>query len=298
MTRDLTGYAGRPPRITWPNGTRLAVSIAVNLEEGAELQVGDGDARSEPVGEFASVVPAGLRDRGQEQFFAYGTRVGVWRFLEAFDAAGVTATFLVCGRAVARSPELAAEIVRRGHEPACHGWLWQPHAAYQDAAAEAADIDRTVDAIAAATGRRPVGFFCRGAESDATRQLLAERGFLYTSNAFDDDLPYRDPSGLVVVPYALDTNDARFSHPNGFVRSAEFVEYVGDALDVLLAEAGRGRSAVLNLGFHLRICGRPARFKAVLHILALLAARSDRLWIETRDEIARHFAAAVPAASR
>jgi hypothetical protein len=98
---------------------------------------------------------------------------------------------------------------------------------------------KRVEIEVASTGTSPKGFFCRGAESPWTRSLLAERGYVYTSNGLDDDLPYRDPSGLVVVPHALDANDMKFFHPNGFVRAAEMVDYVADALDVLEAEAAR-----------------------------------------------------------
>ncbi len=139
-----------------------------------------------------------------------------------------------------------------------------------------------------------MGFFCRGAESPWTRALLSERGYLYTSNGFDDDLPYRDPSGLVVVPYALDANDMKFFHPNGFVRADEMVAYVADALDVLQAEADRGLPRLLNIGFHLRIAGRPGRFKALAGVLDELDRRRERLWIATRAQIARAFAEAVP----
>jgi hypothetical protein len=54
------------------------------------------------------------------------------------------------------------------------------------------------------------------------------------------DLPYRDPAqpGLLVLPYALDSNDSKFFHPNGFVRAGEMVEYVDDALETLLQPAG------------------------------------------------------------
>ncbi len=54
----------------------------------------------------------------------------------------------------------------------------------------------------------------------------------------------------------------KFFHPNGFVRASEMVGYVSDALEVLLAEADRGRPRLLNIGYHLRIAGRPARFPA------------------------------------
>jgi peptidoglycan/xylan/chitin deacetylase (PgdA/CDA1 family) len=204
------------------------------------------------------------------------------------------ATLFACGRAAERAAP--ALLPADGHETACHGWLWRPHADYDDPGDEAADLDRAAAAIVAATGTSPKGFFCRGAESPWTRSLLAERGYVYTSNGLDDDLPYRDPSGLVVVPYALDANDMKFFHPNGFVRAAEMVDYVADALDVLEAEAARGLPRLLNIGFHLRIVGRPGRFKAFEGVLAELARRQERLWIARRIDVARAFVEAVPCA--
>lgn len=294
---DLIGYAGRWPDFRWPNGARLAVSVVVNFEEGAELQVGYGDAQSERMGEVISVVEPGRRDRGQEQIFAYGMRAGLWRMLDSLDRHRLPATFFCCGRAVEQAPRLAAEITQRGHEPALHGWRWRPHADYASREQEAFDIDRAIAAIEVACGERPTGFFCRGAESDWTRSLLIERRFAYAANAFDDDLPYWDRSGtrpLLVLPYALDSNDMKFFHPNGFVRAAEMVEYVNDALDVLLAEAGRAGPRLLNIGYHLRICGRPGRFPAFENVLSRLATLGDRVYVARRDEIARAFAAAVP----
>jgi peptidoglycan/xylan/chitin deacetylase (PgdA/CDA1 family) len=299
-TRDLIGYGGRWPDLRWPNGARLAVSVNVNLEEGAEWQVGDGDPASERMGEVLSVVEPGIRDQGQEQIFAYGTRAGFWRMLEALREHRIAATWLCCGRAVARSPALLAALREAGHEAAVHGWRWRPHADYRSREEEAADLDRCIAAMTSDGGASPAGFFCRGAESAWTRSLLAERGFLYTSNAFDDDLPYWDLSGarpLVVVPYALDSNDMKFFHPNGFVRGSEMADYVDDALDVLLAEAERGLPRLLNIGYHLRIVGRPGRFAAFSRVLDRLAGLGDRVWVAPRAEIARAFAAAVPAGS-
>jgi peptidoglycan/xylan/chitin deacetylase (PgdA/CDA1 family) len=293
VTRDLIGYGGRWPDFVWPNGSRLAVSVVVNVEEGAELQVLDGDPVSERVGEVISVVPEGRPDPGQAQIFAYGTRAGVWRMADALRRHAIPATLFACGRAAERAAPVLAMLAADGHETACHGWLWRPHADYGSAEDEAADLDRAAAAIRAATGESPRGFFCRGAESPWTRALLAERGYAYSSNGFDDDLPYRDPSGLIVVPYALDANDMKFFHPNGFVRAAEMVEYVADALDVLEAEAERGLTRLLNIGFHLRIVGRPGRFKAFEGVLAELDRRRGRLWIARRIEIAEAFARAV-----
>ena len=235
---------------------------------------------------------------GQEQIFAYGMRAGIWRFFDALEASRIPATFFCCGRAVERAPLIAREITARGHEPACHGWRWRPHADYASRAAEADDLDKCIAVIEGATGERPFGFFCRGSESLWTRELLVERAFLYTSNAFDDDLPYwdRDTSAgkLLVLPYALDTNDMKFFHPNGFVHAGDMLDYVNDAIDGLLDEAARGKTRLLNIGFHLRITGRPARFRAVRDILQRLDSLRDRIWIARRIDIARYASSVLP----
>ncbi len=287
--RDLVGYGAQPPDIVWPNGARVAISVVVNFEEGAELQVGDGDAVSERVGEVLSVVPEGVRDQGQEQIFAYGMRRGFWRFLNALERTKTPATFFMCGRAVERVPTLARAVAAKGHEAACHGWRWRTHADYPGRAAEKADLLQATKAIETHTGQTPVGFFCRGSESEWTRELLAELGYAYTSNTFDDDLPYADASGLMVLPYNLDTNDMKFFHPNGFARPDEMVEYVRGAVDQLLSEADQGASSTLSIGFHLRITGRPARFRAVTQILDHLAQLDGQVWRAKRIDIVRHF---------
>ena len=49
-------------------------------------------------------------------------------------------------------------------------------------------IGKAVDAVQAACGERPIGWPTRGAPSMQTRKLLAEEfGFLYDSDAYDDD---------------------------------------------------------------------------------------------------------------
>lgn len=293
IQRDLRGYGRARPAIVWPNGARVAVSLVVNFEEGAELSIEQGDAETERFGEVQSVQPAGVRDLVQEQVFDYGMRAGLWRFLDAFDFYGARATFMMCGRTVERVPDLARVVTDAGHEPAVHGWRWLPHSRYEDPATERLDIERTRDAILAATGVQPVGFMSRGGQSPWTRGLLADLGFAYDSNALNDDLPYWDTlsSGrrMLVLPYGFDTNDMKFFHPNGFVQPEQFSNYVGAALDVLQGEASAGKSAMLSVGFHLRICGRPARFAAVQAILRDLQALGDRIWLASRKDIAAHF---------
>jgi peptidoglycan/xylan/chitin deacetylase (PgdA/CDA1 family) len=296
--RDLVGYGSEPPRVAWPNGARLAVSVVVNFEEGAELSVGDGDPVNEVFGEVQSVVPPGRRDLPLEETFAYGLRAGLPRMLGALARHRIPATFMMCGRAVERSPDAARAAIAQGHEPAVHGWRWTPHVGYEDPEVERADIRRSRDVIRGVTGVDPVGFMCRSSQSDATRRLLVEEGFLYDTNAFDDDIPYWDtasgPRPILVLPYAFDTNDMKFFHPTGFRSADEFLGYVRRALEVLLTEADAGQTRLLNIGLHLRIVGRPARFWAVERLFEDLAALGPRIYLATRRDIATHWAQALP----
>ncbi|MBC7778599.1 MAG: polysaccharide deacetylase, partial [Proteobacteria bacterium] len=177
-----------------------------------------------------------------------------------------------------------------GHEPAVHGWRWRPHSDFTDADTERASIVRSVETIEQATGVRPTGFFCRGSQSPFTRDLLIDLGFGYDSNALDDDLPYWGESAtgrrILAVPYCYDTNDMKYTHPNGFVTVSEFVEYVTGAIDALLDEGRRGHPKMLTISYHLRIAGRPARIAALAHVLDHLAARRSEVWVATRGEIA------------
>jgi len=296
--RDLIGYGLSRPGHVWPNGARLAASININYEEGAEYTVENGDPYNEKIGEVTSVVPEGRRDLGMEELFAYGTRAGLPRFLDCLDRHGFPATFLMCGRAIERTPNLARACIERGHEPVVHGWRWRTHVDYDDPVKEKAEIDKTRDVIRQVTGVEPVGFVCRGSQSLYTRRILSELGFLYDSNGWDDDLPYWhfDPQArpILVVPYALDTNDMKFYHPNGFAGPREFLDYLNSALDVLIGEAEAGKSSLLNIGLHLRICGRPGRFWAVEHFFQRLHNERDRIWIARRRDIAESWMKAFP----
>lgn len=294
----LMGYGGRWPDVTWPNGARVAVSLVVNYEEGAELSVAAGDATGERAGESSSSVPAGTTDLAMDQTFAYGLRAGYWRVTDLLERFDTRATFLFCGRAVERTPALAALAVARGHEAACHGYRWSNHALFPSEAEEEASIERAIAALVAAGCGRPLGFYGRWGPSVATRRLLAKLGFLYDSNAYDDDLPYYDhgvaATPLLVLPYALDTNDWKFFEGDPWGSSRAYLDYLRCSLELLLEEGERGLPRILNVGLHLRIIGRPGRSWALREFLAHLQSLGSRVWVARRIDIARHWLASVP----
>ncbi|MFK7964333.1 MAG: polysaccharide deacetylase family protein [Burkholderiaceae bacterium] len=285
--RDLAGYGRKQPDAPWPNSARLAVSVVVNVEEGAELSIADGDSRNESIHEIREEV-LGAADPCMESHFGYGPRAGYWRIVDLLDKYGVGATFSSCGRAAERTPWLLRDAVSRGHEASCHSWLWQSHAGL-DEETERAVIARTHQAVGNAAGVAPVGWHTRSASTLATRRLLVEHGgFLYDSDAYDDDIPYQlavaDKQHLV-MPYAFDTNDMRFQPGGGFIQAKDFSEYCLGAFDCLLGEGERA-ARLMSIGLHLRIIGRPGRIGGLETVLKALSS-TPGVWLATRADIAR-----------
>jgi len=190
--RDLVGYGSTPPAVRWPGGTRLAVNLVLNYEEGAEYAFEHGDGRSDlGLLDIAQArLPAGVRDLAAESLFEYGSRVGVWRLFRLCESRGVPATVFAAALALERNPAVAAAIARNGWDVAAHGWRWIAHTDL-DEATERAHIARAYASIERLTGRPPEGWYCRYAPSANTRRLVVEHGgFTYDSDAYNDELPY------------------------------------------------------------------------------------------------------------
>lgn len=288
-----------PADFTWPDGARLALSLVVNVEEGAERRVDEGDGRPEPVDELGAVPGKPIRVHGNESNYAYGIKRGAARVLKALDAAGVPATWTVCGQALEKAPWLARAITARGDEPANHGHKWA-FTAFMEEAEERAFIETSTRSIEATCGRRPAGWLSRYLHTDITRRLLAEQGYLYHMDDYSDDFPFWDtvtsPDGqtrsIVVLPYALDTNDMKFWLSASFT-PAMWRDYAISTFERLLAEARAEGARMMSLGLHLRIIGRPGRIGALESFLHHVSGHED-VWIARREDIARHFAATIP----
>jgi len=200
--------------------------------------------------------------------------------------------------ALERYPEAARAIVEAGHEVVSHGWRWID---YQDVAedVEREHVERAVATLTKLTGSRPLGWYT-GRLSPNTRRLVVEAGgFLYDSDAYNDDLPYWENVGgrpHLVIPYTLDNNDMKFGGVQGFNTGADFFAYLKDAFDVLYAE-GATHPKMMSIGLHMRLAGRPGRAAALERFLDYVATH-DRVWICRRVDIARHWIATHPPRDR
>jgi len=293
--RDMIGYGGKPPRADWPGGARIALQFVLNYEEGGENSVLHGDPGSEQfLSEIIGAPAYPARHMSMESIYEYGSRAGVWRLLEEFAARGLTLTVFAVAMALQRNPALAAELVRLGHEIACHGLRWINYQQV-DAALEREHMQQALEILTRLTGVRPAGWYT-GRDSPNTRRLVVEQGdLLYDSDYYGDDLPLwqRIETGNgghrahLVVPYTLDANDMRFATAQGFNSGEQFFGYLRDSFE------GEYAPKMMSVGLHCRLVGRPGRFRALQRFLDHVQ-QHDAVWVCRRIDIARHWIARHP----
>ena len=294
--RDFSGYGAHPPDIRWPNGAGLAVNFILNVEEGSEYSIADGDGRSESAlcEVRASRVPLGQRDLAAESMYEYGTRVGFWRLFRLFRSRDLPLTVFASALALERSPEIAAAIAETDWDICAHGYRWI-ESYHLDHETEADHIARAHDSIVNTVGRAPRGWYCRYSASTATRDLLvAHGGYTYDSDSYSDDLPYwTQVAGKphLVVPYSMVTNDAKFL--SGDVFSArDYADFMIDSFDVLLEEA-KEIPRMMSIGLHSRIMGHPGRIAGLIRFMDHIANKTN-VWVCGRDEIVDFWCKNVP----
>lgn len=281
----------------WPDGVQLAMSFVVNVEEGAEYSPRDGDQHPDAVDELGIALKRPVRNLGNESSYLYGIRAGAPRVLALLDRHGVRATFTAAALALERAPDLARAIVAGGHEVCAHGYRWI-HQFPMDEATERDFIRKAVVSIEKTTGRRPQGWLSRYLFTEHTRRLLIEEGFTYHMDDYSDDAPFWDVvdgRAIVVLPYALDSNDMKMWTAPALTPE-QWLAYAVETFEVL-HEEGAVQPRMMSLGVHLRIIGRPGRIRAFERFIQHVRARSG-VWIATRQEIARWCAERHPLESR
>ena len=279
----------------WPNGAKLALSIVVNVEEGAEATIADGDRGPEPVDELGITLKKAVRNYGNESNYQYGIKAGASRVMGLLEDYGLTTTFTAAAVALERAPNLTRRIVAGGHEICSHGYRWV-HQFHMDEAKERQFIQDAVVSIKKTTGKRPYGWLSRYLLTPNTRRLLVEEGFTYHMDDYSDDMPFWNdaPGGeIVIMPYTLDSNDMKMWTDPAYT-PANWLQYAKDSFDWLYHEGQNGSPKMMSLGVHLRIIGRPGRIGAFKAFLDHVQSHDD-VWVTSRKAIRDHWAAAHPA---
>jgi peptidoglycan/xylan/chitin deacetylase (PgdA/CDA1 family) len=267
--------------IRWPEGSRAAAALTFDLDAEAVMLTAD---------------PASADRLMVLTHQAYGPLTGVPRLLALLRRHELTATFFVPGFTAERYPSVVRAIADDGHEIAHHSYLHESTLG-MSRAAEAAMLDRGLEALDRVAGIRPVGYRAPMWEMNHhTPELLIERGFHYDSSLMDCDVPYLlagsaqpGAGSIVEVPphWALDDWEQYAFLPglagSGLIESpAKVLEMWSWELTAMHAE---GQCFVLTM--HPFLSGRPGRVRALERLIELMTSL-DGMWITTLADIATH----------
>src|SRR5690606_23589076 len=220
---------------------------------------------------------------------------GFWRLHRMFTEAEVPVTVYAVASALARSPDQLAAMQEAGWEIASHGLRWIDYRVHNEED-ERRDLQEAIRLHTEVVGEPPKGLYL-GRTSVNSVKLAIEAGcFDWISDTYDDDLPYwidHDGHGIptrpqLVIPYTLDANDMRFATAQGFNSGDQFFAYLKDAFDTLYEEGKRGRPAMMSIGLHCRLIGRPGRAAALKRFIEYVKSH-DKVWLPRRMDIARHW---------
>jgi len=271
MDHDSYPYSALPTRapLRWPEDRRLQIWPVISLEY-FPMAVSDTPFRAP--GHMQTAYPDYRHYTARE----YGTRIGIYRLLGAFEAVGARVS-IACNSVIAqRYPALIEEIMAGGHEIIAHATDMNATIASGMApGAEAAIIGEAVETLHRLTGQRPRGWLSIArSQSFDTPRLLAEAGIEYMCDWVNDELPYAfaTPAGSIVnIPLNHELSDRQII--NVQQQSVDsYARQVEDAAAWLLAEAETGGGRMLPLHLTPYIMGLPYRIATFDRLVARLAA--------------------------
>jgi len=272
----------RRPKVSWPDGARIALWIIPNVE-------------TFPLNE---PVPGGLGTRVPDvQAWAqrdYGARVGVFRIMEVLARHGIRGSATMNAEVCDDYPQIIEDCIKHRWELLGHN---QSNARLLTAVPpekEREVVLATFERIEKATGARPKGWLSSGLqETWNTLDYLVEARATYVADWCNDDQPYlMDVGGkrLVSVPYSLEINDLPFFRLGRTPEQWEAA--VRRTFDTLYREAGEtGSGRVMAIPLHPFVIGVPYRIAALDSALAYICAHAG-VWRTTGSEIAEHYVSA------
>ena len=273
---DWSAIRDRKP-VQWPEGKKVAVWVCVSLEW---FPIIPSDTPFRAPGHMQTSYPDYRHYTARE----YGTRVGFYRLLDAFNKAGVRVSVATNGAIADRYPELIQDIIADGHEIIAHSTdMNGTIASGLPEEDERALIAQSLASLEAASGKRPTGWLSIArSQSWNTHRLLKEAGLTYACDWVNDELPYPFTNGLINLPLNHELSDRQIITVQQSADS--YAEQMVDAFDWLAGEAGQYGGRMLPLHITPYIMALPYRISAFEGLLQQLAARPEA-WFATGEEI-------------
>lgn len=264
--------------VSWPAGKKVAVWICVSLEW---FPILPGDTPFRAPGHMVTPYPDYRHYTSRE----YGTRIGLYRLLDAFAQAGATVSVATNSTIAERYPAVLADIVAAGHEIIAHSTdMNGTVASGLPIDEERALIATALGTLERVSGKRPAGWLSIArSQSWNTVDLLREAGVSYCCDWVNDELPWRFNNGLINLPLNHELSDREIIATQQ--HSAEsYAEQIGDAFDWLAGEAATRGGRMLPIHVTPYIMGLPYRIDAFETLLTTLAGRAET-WFAPGGEI-------------
>ena len=271
------------PRLEWPNGARVALWIAPNIEHYEYLPDFDGFRDPWPRSPYPDAQQYSYRD--------YGNRVGFWRMVDVLDNYGIRCCVSLNMAVLEHYPEIRDAMVQRNWDFMSHG-IYNTRYLYAQSEDEERDFYRDcIDTLKRHTGKQLKGMLGPAISgTERTPDLMAEAGLIYHTDWMHDDqpVPIKVKSGkLVSVPYSIELNDAPLFRSN--YEGDYFVQICKAQFDQLYEE-GQESGRVMCIALHPFLIGQPHRIKYLEQMLSYIMSH-DGVWQTTADDIAEHYIA-------
>jgi allantoinase len=261
--------------IVWPGGKSVAVWICVSLEW---FPIEPSDIPFRAPGHMQTAFPDYRHYTARD----YGTRVGFYRLLDAFDKAGVKASIATNSAIAERYPSLIADVMAAGHEIIAHSTdMNGTIASGLTINEERTLIATSLDTLERVTGSRPTGWLSIArSQSWNTADLLQEAGVGYCCDWVNDEMPYRFTNGLINLPLNHELSDRQIIITQQ-QSVGSYAQSMRDAFDWL---AGEKTGRILPLHITPYIVALPYRIAAFEALLGDLVRRPEA-WVATGGEI-------------
>lgn len=268
------------PDYSWPEGKRLAVYVALNIEV---FRFGAGKGA-------AIAPPDQAQSHSIYSWRDYGNRVGIWRLLELLDELGIPAESQINTAIYDHCPDIPEALRQRGDEILGHGVSNSDEQGVLSETDEAALIQSVTETITQHEGTAPVGWMSPWLSNSAvTADLLQEAGYRYFMDWTCDDQPIwiKTRNGRILsIPYPVECNDNR-----GIVwyryTSEEFTEMLLDNFDEMLEQSER-QPLVCPISLHPFVVGRPYRIRQLRRFFQHVNHFRDRIWLTRPRDICAH----------
>jgi peptidoglycan/xylan/chitin deacetylase (PgdA/CDA1 family) len=271
--------------IKWPDGARIAITPCVAYETwpedlGTASSLQQENRRPMPKNAVTKQSVGALTDR------EYGERVGVFRFLEIFQKEGIQTTFFPTGITLVNYPDVAKEIVERGHEIGTETWI-HDYSYMKKREQEKKDLQKTVKAVQQTVGTSPKGYLSTGvAPSAHTPEIILDLGYTYWMDPQHEETPYTlkvKKRELTVLSYYQELNDyATYQRAGRTPR--DLLQLWKDTFDMLYEEGGTDPKFMI-WGNHPFVGGRPYR-AFVLREFIRYAKGHPKVWFTRAGDIA------------